>query len=125
MEGTDRQTDKQTRIVISRQSAQFLGLCKNKEQRSAVPFIFCVAPRCPRGSLVPYQNEENQFHPVLKVARSKALQEFWMFSRPRQSQGLLWIFPIGGVALGRVFDRRGTPQGNRKVKSVKSRLHPN
>ena len=27
--------------------------------------IFCVAPRCPRGSLVPYQNEENQFHPVL------------------------------------------------------------
>ena len=30
-------------------------------------FIFCVAPRCPRGSLVPYQNEENQFHPVLAL----------------------------------------------------------
>ena len=27
-------------------------------------FNFCVAPRCPRGSLVPYKNEENQFHPV-------------------------------------------------------------
>ena len=38
---------------------------KKEEQRSAVQFIFCVAPRCPRGSLVPYQNEENQFHPVL------------------------------------------------------------
>jgi hypothetical protein len=28
---------------------------------------FSTAPRCPRGSLVPYQNEENQFHPVLAL----------------------------------------------------------
>ena len=27
--------------------------------------IFCVAPRCPTGSLVPYKIEVNQFHPVL------------------------------------------------------------
>ena len=36
-------------------------------------FIFCVAPRCPRGSLVPYQNEENQFHPVLASLGAGAL----------------------------------------------------
>ena len=60
--------------------------------RSAVQFILCVAPRCPRGSLfpykskeqiscavhslccsllsqtlVPYKSEENQFHPVLAL----------------------------------------------------------
>ena len=33
--------------------------------RSAVQSIFCAAPRCPGGSLVPYKSEENQFHPVL------------------------------------------------------------
>ena len=33
--------------------------------RSAVQSIFCVAPWCPRGRLVPYKSEENQFHPVL------------------------------------------------------------
>ena len=27
--------------------------------------ILCVDPRCPRGSLVPYKSEENQFHLVL------------------------------------------------------------
>ena len=35
--------------------------------RSAVQSIFCVGPRCPRGSLVPYKSEENQFHPVLAL----------------------------------------------------------
>ena len=34
---------------------------------SAVQSIFCVAPCCPRGSLVPYKSEENQFHPVLAL----------------------------------------------------------
>ena len=33
--------------------------------RSDVQSILCVASRCPRGSLVPYKSEENQFHPVL------------------------------------------------------------
>ena len=33
--------------------------------RSAVQSIFCDAPRCPRGSLVPYKSVENQFHLVL------------------------------------------------------------
>ena len=27
--------------------------------------IICVAPRCPRGSFVPYKIDEHQFHPVL------------------------------------------------------------
>ena len=35
--------------------------------RSPVQSINCVAPRCPRGSLVPYKSEENQFHPVLAL----------------------------------------------------------
>ena len=35
--------------------------------RSAVQSIFCVAPRCPRGKLVPYKSEENLFHPVLAL----------------------------------------------------------
>ena len=35
--------------------------------KSAVQSIFCVAPRCPRGSLVPYKSEENQFHSVLAL----------------------------------------------------------
>ena len=41
---------------------------------------FCTAPRCPRGSLVPYQNEENQFHPVLASLGTGApmiLTTFW------------------------------------------------
>ena len=33
--------------------------------RSAVQSIFCITPCCPRGNLVPYKSEENQFHPVL------------------------------------------------------------
>ena len=45
---------------------------KNEEQRKAVQFIFCVAPRCSRGSLIPYQNEENQFHPVLALLEAVA-----------------------------------------------------
>ena len=35
--------------------------------RSAVQSILFVAPPCPRGSLVPYKSEENQFHPVLAL----------------------------------------------------------
>ena len=35
--------------------------------RSAVQPIFCVAPCCTRGSLVPYKSDENQFHPVLAL----------------------------------------------------------
>ena len=35
--------------------------------RSAVQSIFSVAPCCPRGNLVPYKIEENQFHPVLAL----------------------------------------------------------
>ena len=31
--------------------------------KSAVKSNFCVAPRCPRGSLVPYISKENQFLP--------------------------------------------------------------
>ena len=33
--------------------------------RSAVQSILSLAPRCPRGSLVPYKSDEHQFHPVL------------------------------------------------------------
>ena len=40
--------------------------------RSAVQSIsfeqnLCLAPRCPRGSLVPYKRKENPFHPVLAL----------------------------------------------------------
>ena len=40
--------------------------------RSDVQSILCVASRCPRGSLVPYKSEENQFHPVLALLRPGA-----------------------------------------------------
>ena len=36
-------------------------------RRSAVQSILCVAPRCCRGSLVPYKTEKIQFHPVLAL----------------------------------------------------------
>ena len=36
----------------------------NNEQ---ISFNSLPAPCCPRGSLVPYKNEENQFHPVLAL----------------------------------------------------------
>ena len=43
-------------------------LCHNEGSiRSAVPSILCVAPRCSRGSHVPLESEENQFHPVLAL----------------------------------------------------------
>ena len=35
--------------------------------RSANQFQLFTAPRCPRGSLVPYKSEENQFHAVLAL----------------------------------------------------------
>ena len=35
--------------------------------RSAVQSILFVAPRCPRGSLVPYKSKENQIHPALTL----------------------------------------------------------
>ena len=41
--------------------------------RSAVQSTFCVAPRCPKGSLVPYKSEANQFHPVLALLGTGAM----------------------------------------------------
>ena len=38
---------------------------KKTSSKSALQSIFCVIPHCPRGSLIPYKSEENQFHPVL------------------------------------------------------------
>ena len=38
--------------------------------RSAVQSIPSLAPRCPRGSLVPYQNEEHQFCGALLTERT-------------------------------------------------------
>ena len=38
---------------------------KKTSSKSAVQTIFCVIPHRPRGSLIPYKSEENQFHPVL------------------------------------------------------------
>ena len=35
------------------------------QQRGADQLQLFCAPRCPRGSVVPYKSEENQFHPVL------------------------------------------------------------
>ena len=40
-------------------------LVNERKSRSARQSILCVAPGCPRGSIVPYKNKENQFHPVL------------------------------------------------------------
>ena len=45
---------------------------KITRSRSAVQSILYVAPRCPRGSLVPYKSEKNQFHPVLALLGTDA-----------------------------------------------------
>ena len=38
--------------------------------RSAVQSILSLAPRCPRGSLVPYKSEEHQFSGALLTERT-------------------------------------------------------
>ena len=60
-----RQRGAKQRIYIP-----FHSLCcssLSQRNRSAVQLIFCVAPRCPRDSLVPYKSEQNQFHPILAL----------------------------------------------------------
>ena len=52
--------------------------------RSSVQYIFCVAPCCPRGSLVPYKNEEQISCAVHSLCCSSLSQ---MQSCPIQKQG--------------------------------------
>ena len=50
--------------------------------RSAVQSILCVAPRCPRGSLVPYKSEEHQFCGALLTERTVllgCLGTWWLY----------------------------------------------
>ena len=66
--------------------------------RSAVQSInfeqdLSLAPRCPRGSLVPYKSEENQFHPVLALPGPGAPMRGPTASSFRTNHGI-WIWKV-------------------------------
>ena len=62
-------------------------------------FTFCVAPRCPRGSLVPYQNEENQFHPVLASLGAGAPMPTATIFTECEDETFQWLYSIGKMLI--------------------------
>ena len=65
--------------------------------RSAVQSILCVAPRYPRGSLVPYKSEDNHFSGAL-LTEISVLAGWFDIAQLERGTNNTWVCLMGSAA---------------------------